>query len=287
MVKRFLKYVFLLLSGLLSACLSEELIEASPQLVVEGWIDDGGFPVVVVTTTVPINRKYKDIAALEECLVRWAKVTVADEDTTVVLTGKVEEDHFPSYIYTTGQLRGEAGKRYRLTVEYGDFFAEAETTVPAPVEIDSFLIEPTNDESLCQLTACFKDNPSSADYYAFFCMEEVEDTPSSFRLSPQGLLSDHIVDSILRIPVYMPTSLFKRPEEYSRYFSLGDSVIVKFVNMDADSYNFWNSFEEVRMLSRNPLLSVSDNINTNIRGGLGYWCGYGARFYPIKFCIEN
>lgn len=283
MIKRFIKSVFVLFAIMSFACQGDELIEVSPQLVVEGWIDDGGFPVVIVTTTVPIQKEYKDVATLEECLIRWAKVTVSDGDTTVVLTGKVDKKHFPSYIYTTGQLRGEVGKHYRLTVEYGDFFAEAETSVPCPVKVDSFMIEPVNDDSLCQITACFTDNPLSVNYYAFFCMEETQDTPSSFRLSPQGIFWDSATDSVIRVPVYMPTSLFKTAEEYSRYFSVGDSVIVKFVNMDADSYKFWNSFEEIRMLSRNPLFPVSDNMDSNIRGGLGYWCGYGASYYSVKF----
>ena len=114
-------------------------------------------------------------------------------------------------------------------------------------------------------------------------MENASDIPSSFRLSPQGIFLDNAEDSVLRIPVYMPTSLFKTPENYSRYFSVGDSVIVKFVNMDSVSYNFWKSFEDIRMLSRNPLFPALDNMESNIRGGLGYWCGYGASYYPVKF----
>lgn len=279
----FLKYFLIPLNFLLFACQGDDLIDVSPQLVVEGWIDNGGFPVVIVTTTVPIRKEYTDVSTLEDCLVRWAKVTVSDEDTTVVLTGKVEEKYFPSYIYTTGQLRGEAGKCYRLTVEYGDFFAEAETTVPHAARVDSFNVEPTNDETLCQLTACLTDDSFSSNYYAFFVMENTSDIPSSFRLSPQGIFLDNAADSVLRIPVYMPTSLFKTPENYSRYFSVGDSVIVKFVNMDSVSYNFWKSFEDIRMLSRNPLFPALDNMESNIRGGLGYWCGYGASYYPVKF----
>ncbi|MBQ8607398.1 MAG: DUF4249 family protein [Bacteroidaceae bacterium] len=283
MIKQFSKYLFILWSAILFACQGDELIEASPQLVVEGWIDAGGFPTVIVTTTVPINKEYKDVSTLEECLVKWAKVTVSKGDTTVVLTGKIDENHFPSYIYTTGKLRGEVGERYKLTVEYGDFFVEAETTIPSPVSVDSFIIKPMNDEEFCQMSACFTDDSLSSNYYAFFCMESTQDTPSSFRLSPQGIFSDNIEGHVLRVPIYMPTSLFKTEEEYSRYFSVGDSVIVKLVNMDVVSYKFWDSFEKIRMLSRNPLFPVSDNMESNIRGGLGYWCGYGASYYSIKF----
>ena len=42
---------------LLNSCSTHIPLESDPQLVVEGWIDDGGFPVVIVTTTIPVDEQ--------------------------------------------------------------------------------------------------------------------------------------------------------------------------------------------------------------------------------------
>ena len=70
----------------------------APEIVVEGWIEDGGFPVVMVTTSVPVSSEYEKWDSLEDHLVRWAKVTVSDGENEVVLTGKMDRNYFPPYI---------------------------------------------------------------------------------------------------------------------------------------------------------------------------------------------
>ena len=35
------------------------------------------------------------------------------------------------------------------------------------------------------------------------------------------------------------------------------------------------------MIGRNPLFPVINNLRSNIRGGLGYWFGYGAKEYRL------
>lgn len=282
-MKRYLiKCVLVLILGFYSSCYTDEFIVASPQLVVEGYIDDGGFPVVVLTTTVPVKSEYTSYDELEENLVKWAKVTVSDGEEEVVLTGKKDERYFPPYFYTTGRMRGRHGKSYKLTVEYENFYAEAVTTIPEPVQVDSFCIEQVGEGEYRQLTAHFTDNPSTTDYYAFFVSDET-DSWSFYRLASQGVVADAVSASKIRIPIYRPPYLEEKDETYSPYFCAGDNVYVKFVRMDSVSYHFWNSFEEVRSLSRNPLFRMTDNMKTNIKGALGYWCGYGANIYPIHF----
>ena len=253
-------------------------------MVVEGWIDHDGFPVVVLTKTVPIDKSYKDFSTLDEYIIKWAKVTVSDGETEVVLTGKVDKDYFPPYIYTTGQMRGKAGRKYTLTVEYDQFYAESETTIPYPAEIDSFSVTSVGTDSLCQLTACFKDPSETTDYYAFF----TNLSNSYYRLSSNGVLSDESRDSLLRIPVLKPTDMFTdAPDEYTPYFEVGELAMVKFVKMDSVGYRFWKSFEETRSLSRIPFFPITDNMQSNIRGGLGYWIGYGATFYTVPITADG
>lgn len=272
----------LCLAGLFSACNTEDMISAPSQIVVEGWIDHNGFPVVILTKTIPIDKEYRDFSTMEEYLIKWAKVTVSDGEQKVVLTGKVDNSYFPPYIYTTGRLRGKAGKRYSLTVEYDNFYAKAETSIPLPAKIDSFSVTPVvGKDSLFQLTACFEDPSETTDYYAFF----VNQSNSYYRFTSNSVLSDEGRDGPLRIPIFKPTDMFAEdPDDYTPYYEEGECAQVKFVRMDSVGYEFWKSFEETRSLSRNPFFQVTENMKSNIEGGLGYWIGYGASFYavPIK-----
>ena len=59
---------------------------AEPQLVVEGWIDSGRFPVVVLSRTVPITDDYQPTGQLADCVERWARVAVSDGEREVSYT---------------------------------------------------------------------------------------------------------------------------------------------------------------------------------------------------------
>ena len=120
----------LLLCAALTACESNYLGTAESQLVVEGWIENEGYPVVILSRSVPISEDYTPMDELDQYLLRWAKVTVSDGQNSVVLTRKYDSGYFPPYIYTTGRLKGRAGKSYTLTVEYRDYYATATTTIP-------------------------------------------------------------------------------------------------------------------------------------------------------------
>jgi hypothetical protein len=52
--------------------------------------------------------------------------------------------------------------------------------------------------------------------------------------------------------------------------------------LDKESWEYWNDFEEVQSLSSNPLFPVSTDIRSNIKGGLGYWAGYGSAYYKVS-----
>ena len=67
-------------------------------IVVEGWIEDGGFPVVIVTRSMAVSSEYHGSDELSDYLVRWARVVVSDGIDTVTLTGKYDPGYYPSYI---------------------------------------------------------------------------------------------------------------------------------------------------------------------------------------------
>ena len=131
MTKQFLYNIVLLLSLLFAAC-DDGDIQPTPQqsLVVEGWIENGEFPIVIVTKTLPISDDYQNMDNLFDHLVRWAKVTISDGENSVVLSGRYDDTYYPPYVYTTSYMRGELGKTYSLTVEYEGQKLTAQTTIP-------------------------------------------------------------------------------------------------------------------------------------------------------------
>ena len=120
----------LVFCGLLTACETDMLSEGRSELVVEGWIGHGEFPVVMLTRTMPVSQHYQHPDSLAHYLLRWATVRISDGSDTVTLTGRYDEGYFPPYVYTTGRMRGRSGQTYTLTVDVDGFHATATTTVP-------------------------------------------------------------------------------------------------------------------------------------------------------------
>lgn len=87
--------LFMLMLVLFSWSCSEEETrpESSSQLVVEGWIEDGQFPIVILTSSVPVTQTYQNVDSLDQYVIKWAKVTISDETNSVVLMGKVDKKY--------------------------------------------------------------------------------------------------------------------------------------------------------------------------------------------------
>lgn len=266
--------IFIILLILATSCEDEYTSDRQPTLVVEGWIEDGGFPVVILTQSLPVSNDYQDINNLGDYLLKWAKVTVSDGKDSVVLTGKYDNGYFPPYIYTTGKMRGHAGKTYTLTVDYRQWHATAETTVPEAPAVDSYKVEKcSGSDTLYSITACLTDVPDEKNYYQIFTKTGTAN--KQYFASYLGSIDDGVLKKGTNmIPVYREHRL--GAGRYTPYFSVNDTVFVKFAQVDEQSFRFWNEYIKSQSLSNNMFLSTSSNIPTNITGGTGYWCGYGA-----------
>lgn len=146
--------VVLALSFVFVGCSQDVSTSDESQLVVEGWIDAGGFPIVKLTKTIPLGKDELSLDSLSRYMDRWAKVTISDGERTEVLVGRYDKRYFPPFIYTTYDMRGVEGREYALRVEASDGkVAEAKTRIPVSAKIDSFRVEPTDVDSLFQLYA--------------------------------------------------------------------------------------------------------------------------------------
>jgi len=278
--------ISLFITTLFAACNEHDEANAPSQLVVEGWIDAGEFPIVKLTHTIGLTYDGIDINDLSQYVDRWARVSISDGEREVVMIGRADRSYYPPYIYTTSEMRGEQGKTYRLKVEASDgTVAEAVTTIPAPVAIDSFSVEPVGGT----LDEDYEDAPSVARYqlYAYTSARQrcklftrVVGRDDEFLSSYLGVYDSTMIGSDGRIAVNRGRTNLEKG--FSQYFGEGDTVMVKFSAIDDDAYEFWRNFEDMADLSRNPLFPVTKNLHSNVSGALGYWFGYGSTFYPVK-----
>ena len=272
---RTLLYILVVLF-LLTGCSEGDTITPQPSvMVVEGWIENGKFPVVILTKTLPITSELQDPNNLEQYLIRWAKVTISDGKNKVVLIGRYDETYFPPYVYTTSWMRGEVGKTYYLTVDYQDFHAQAQTTIPAPPVVDEYRVEkvPNSSKEQYQITACFRDNPNEKNYYQFFTKIGLES--NQYIASDLGSIDDSHIREYNEFPVNRSRTYYNA-EDYISYFTKDEVVAVKFAQVDETSYRFWDAYTKSQSLNTNMFLATTTSLPSNITGGKGYWCGYGA-----------
>lgn len=267
-------YIILLLVAVITACDEDYGIRSqSSDLVVEGWIQNNQFPVVILTRTVPVSSEFQDMSNLEDYIVYWAKVSITDGTDTVILTGMYDENFFPPYIYTTGRMRGVTGKTYKLMVDYQDYHATATTTIPPTPQLDSFKVERVPDvDSLFRIKACFTDNPQEKNYYQLFT--RVGTKYIQYTAAYLGSISDEVIDQHTEVAVYNGHRLDTKA--YSPYFSVNDTVAVKLAQVNREGFLFWDQYTKAQSLSTNMFLSTVADIPSNISGGIGYWIGYGA-----------
>lgn len=275
------------LSALLLSCSGDYLPEQNDELVVEGWIEDNGFPVVILTKNINISNKYQSLDSLSSRIVRWAKVTVSDGEKSVVLTGRYTKGYTPPYIYTTSHFRGEAGKTYLLTVEYGDFHATATTTIPNTQKIDELTVERcAQSDTLYQISLRYNDDEAEQNYYQIFTRVGGRDV-RQYLAAYLGTIDNRVVKPKTKIPVYRGRDI--NTLDYTPYYTINDTVAVKFAHIDSTSYNFWYDYTRNLTTAGNMFFATAASLRSNIIGGTGYWCGMGSdiKYVAIRDCVAE
>ena len=275
------------LSALLLSCSGDYLPEQNDELVVEGWIEDNGFPVVILTKNINISNKYQSLDSLSSRIVRWAKVTVSDGEKSVVLTGRYTKGYTPPYIYTTSHFRGEAGKTYQLTVEYGDFHATATTTIPKTQKIDELTVERcAQSDTLYQISLRYNDDEAEQNYYQIFTRVGGRNV-RQYLAAYLGTIDNRVVKPKTKISVYRGRDI--NTLDYTPYYTINDTVAVKFAHIDRTSYNFWYDYTRNLTTAGNMFFATAASLRSNIIGGTGYWCGMGSdiKYVAIRDCVAE
>ena len=261
----------------------------NPEIVIDGWIEVGKGATVVLTQSVMVHPEDNESEIrLQDIPIRWAKVTVSDGEREEILVGRMDEDIFPPYKYTGTAIKGEAGKKYSVKVEYSGRTVTAETTIPHAVKIDDFKVLKSEDcDTLYRIDVSFRDDKSEKNWYKLLTSiseKEAGTYDGRYYSAFMGTVSDEILDSEeSTITVNRPFRHI-RTEDYSPYFHKGETVSVMLAQIDEASFDFWSDYENEISNGKNILFPSSSNLRSNVSGGRGIWCGYNSD--TVEITIE-
>ena len=256
-------------AALLCGCTSPEAVE--PRLVVEGWIENGCNPVVILT--VPYHPGAGS-SRPEDLLAHPARVMLSDGESEWQLYGRVDHNYFPPYVYTNPLVYGEPGRTYHLSVSYGNLRVSADTEILPPVpEPDLEVRVSDNDPARRSIVLTLDADEDETEYFTVF----VKSLEKGTRSLPafMGTFSTHPGDGAVSLPVMRPKNHVDTVPYVPEFFP-GEKVEVKLCRISKVSYDFWLDYQNAISFGGSNIVSSSYLMRGNVEGGLGCFCGYGA-----------
>lgn len=255
-------------------------IKLESKLAVEGWIEEGDGARVILSRTIPINDVIDSTNVLDH-VIRSAKITVSDGETTEVLRVKSDDDRVPPFVYFGSEIIGQAGKTYTLKVEYLNRVLEATTSIPKTVPIISATYEKKNvSDTTGYAFIKFDDPVNEKNYYQI--ATKIDKKEPIFVPAFYGNLDDEKFEThSVSMQINRGILLFPKTK-FTPYFTDGDLIFVKLRTMNKEAFDFWNSWQNEIVNSKNPIYPSNTSLKSNIKGGVGIWAGYGQSTVQVK-----
>jgi len=278
-------YFITCLSGILFlfSCTKEikmEYPKTEKQLVIEGYIEPGKYPIVFLTKSSPFFEKI-DSSNIAELIASVAKVSVFCEGVEEVLTLRYNAKYFPSYYYEGTSLMGEVGKSYTLKIELTGKTYTASTTIVDTVGISSYsTVSSSNNPDEKFINIHFSDPAKKSNFYRVYVKRIGKD--STYYPSYLSTFNDFGFDgNSFNYEVIRSYSPIVNSDN-GRYFTKGDVVSLKFCSIEEKQYNFWKLIEGQIALASNPFgISSSEPPSTISGGALGIWAGLSSKYYTF------
>ncbi len=277
---------------LVSSCekaINFKLDETQPSLVVEATIENGQPPLVTLSNSFSY---FSNITTelLASSFVHGAVITISNG----VKTHQLKEYFYSTaanvnvYYYSIDSsnlataFTGTFNTAYSMTIQVNGKTYTANTTIPALAKkIDSLWWKkaPDNpDSNKVVLVAKATDPAGYGNYIRYF----TKTNSDPFYPGLNSVFDDQIVDgTTYTIDVERGVN---RNEKIDRnnysFFERGDTITLKFANIDKATFDFWRTMEYTYSSIGNPFASPTKVLN-NINGGLGYFGGYAAQYTTI------
>jgi len=255
--------------------------ESKEELVVEGWIENGHAPIVLVSSTLPVSSTPRSLTDITEHILRYAVVYIDHDGGREYLTARMSSKFAIQNYFTSPTLRGEAGKTYTLHVKWQDYNASATCTIPEPPKIDSSWFEKEFNDSSYVFKIRFSNDPAAGRLYQSFRRVGPADSSLFSAVNFTTLRGSQMAETV--------TEKFMSPyyNEQTRdmYFHPGDIVAVKLATIEEPMYTFWNKYANIYNTTGSTVLTAPTNLPGNVSGAIGYWAGYGIDMVQ-KTCQE-
>jgi Domain of unknown function (DUF4249) len=277
---------------LLSSCeksISFKLDNTVPAMVVEASIENGQAPVVILSSSYDYFSSISP-AILANSFVHNAVITVSNGSKTQQLREYFfnTSANLKVYYYTIDSANpanafpGTLNTSYALNIQVNGKTYTASTTIPPLAKVvDSMWWKkaPDNpDTNKVVLVARFADPPGFGNYIRYYT--KVNSDP--FFPGLNSVFDDQIIDGkTYSADVERGVNRNDKidQENYS-FFNRGDTITLKFANIDRGCYDFWRTMEYSYGSIGNPFASPT-KVMGNISGGLGYFGGYASQYKTI------
>ena len=262
--------------------------DASEKLVVEAVIEQDMPPKVVLTRSLGYFKAISP-EILVNSFVRDAQVEVSDGISSIILE-EFADTLAPGLILfhysvdtAASDFRGLQGKEYSLRITVENQLYTATTTIP-PLRktMDSIWWKPAPDSTTGKVIVMgrFTDPPGYGNYIRYFTQRNNE----PFYPGLSSVFDDQVVDG--QIYNFQVDRGINRNMEFDfedfAFFDRGDTVIVKFCNIDKATYDFWRTLEYSYSSIGSPF-STPTRVMGNISGGaLGYFGGYSVQYRSLQ-----
>jgi hypothetical protein len=268
-----------------------KLDNPTPKLVVDAQIETGQPPVVVLSNSLSYFSSINS-SILANSFVRGAKVVITDGVKTHQLREYSYTLNGNTFYYYTNDIAipataitGQNGKQYSMTIEVSGTTYTATTNIPPLTKkIDSLWWKkaPNNPDTTTSIVmARVTDPPGFGNYIRYFTRNR---NNNPFLPGENSTFDDQVIDG-KTYDVQVSQGIDRNKPSISRdsagYFYRGDTVTVKFCNIDKASYDFWNTWEFAYQAIGNPFSAPNKVIGNISNGALGAFCGYAVQLKTV------
>lgn len=283
----------ILIIAFLSACTTDvalDIPEAADMIVVEGKIEQGGLPRIVLTKSIPYYAQIDSSTLINMFVTDADYVRVTDDmGNSVDCFFKLDLQNFAAYYEPNDStILGQVGHHYGLEIKVDTQLATAQTYIPEQITLDSLWFEAEVGDSLGFLYGHLTDPDTIGNNYRFFAKRLNKD--GKF-IAPWGapfddkFINGQSFDFFYYRGIDANSLDPEDQDENAYYYRKGDTVVVKFTTLDSEHYQFWKTAEGAEASSGNPF-AAPITPRSNIEGGYGIWGGYGVS-YDTLICVEN
>ena len=266
-----------------------DLNESEPTLVVDGEIESGLPPRIILTKSVDYFSQITP-ELLDGSFVHNAEVILSNglQTNRLVEYSIPIDSGFSLYFYSIDTLSpsniilGEFNKQYSLSINTEGKNYTASTRIPALTLFpDSVFFKPApqNPDTNKRVMFIRATDPAGLGNLIRYYTRKNNEMFFPGRIS---VFTDDIIDGTTYTVQLEPGLNRNDPLDFEEnFFKKSDTVTLKICNIDRATYNFWNTWEFAQQSIGNPFSQPNKVIGNISNGALGAFCGYASWYKTI------